>query len=170
MFCWIFKWKISQSHDLNIPLSGMTAGHVSRCSQCRDFDRSLHALTDRLQRSVPGFLLDRKHDLAEKAMTGLARKPVKTRSLILRNRPVFAAAASLVIIVAGLLVLFRLDFVKESPPDDSFPLKPAAALSTPAVLKGIVTIIESTFDQELKRLEQHLNSATRSLADGLKLD
>lgn len=170
MFCWIFKWKISQSHDRQIPLRGLTARHVSRCGQCRDFDRSLHGLTHRLKRSVPGLLQEPSHDLAEKVITSLAQKPRETGVCGPRKRPLLATAATLVILVAGLLVLSRLVPMKKSPPDPLFPLKSTASISAPAAMKGILTGMASPFHQELRRLKRHLLSATRSLADGFKLN
>jgi len=170
MFCWIFKWKISQYHDQGIPFRGLTVRHMAHCSRCRDFDRSLHALTGRLQQSVPDFLRCRNHELSEKVIADLTPAPVKAGTLKLRSRPFFAVAASLVIIVAGSLILLRLVSLKKSPPHPPFPVKSTTSISATAALKGIMTGMESPFDQELKRLGQHLKSAARSLADGLKLD
>lgn len=167
MFCFIYKWMVSRSHDPGKPLSGLAARHIDRCSECRDFARFSQSLSAGLRRDAQEFLRGSDDSLDEKITAALTAKPVPRRIPRRRYLPVPALVAALAIILVALAVLFQVIPEKTPGPGNPFTVGLPGSLDTTNVLQDIVGRVESHIETEMRSLEQSVKSAAQSLLSGL---
>jgi len=53
MFCFIFRWMITQALDSQAPVSRLIRRHLHRCPQCRNFAAATTSIHEQLARDVP---------------------------------------------------------------------------------------------------------------------
>ena len=170
MLCTLSRWLISRAEDTGKRLPRIAERHVRRCGACGDHARSLASLSSRLkaERSewlakAPEFYAGLEPDRKEPRMGSRAVEAARPRSqrswLALRPLPV---AASLIVLVAAGLVLFRV--IPREPVSSAEDRVAARAAirtltSAPAGLQGVIGEAESSLDKERRILESSVVSA-----------
>jgi len=167
MLCFIFKWKISRSHDLGIPLSGLFASHIDRCKECRDFSQSLKSLSDGLRGAVQESLEIPNLSLDKKIKTVLAAKPVAPKIPRRGFRPAYNLAAALVVIFVAAFIFIQIIPERTSEPGDPFAIELLGSLDATDALQDVVVGLESSFEMEISHLEQNLKSTVQSMVYAL---
>ena len=170
MFCLIYRWMVSRSHDTGKPLSGAAARHIERCSECSAFARSTESLSTGLRRDAREFLRRNGENgtaLDEKIISSLTTesKPVRIPRRRFMPVPAFAAAVLVVLITAA--ILFRSGPVSTPGPGTFPPIDVPGTIDTPDVLQDIAVKVESPIETEMHSLEQSVKSAAKSLLSGL---
>lgn len=114
MFCWFFRLMISHAADGNNRLSSRTQKHIRCCAGCREFHETCLSLGEGLRReaSVPDE--EFSSGLHERIVSAVPGQPVGTYKLVIRWRPVIAAACLVVVASVGILFLTRSEKVPDS--------------------------------------------------------
>lgn len=180
MLCKLTRRMISRAEDRGLALPGFAARHAGRCASCREFARFAASLGDRLAAELPGVLARAPEErpgtsfAAEVAGPGrgdagaTARGPRARRPLL---RPLPAAAAVL-IVAAGALVLFRVVPRTPSPSPAAGEAARAAIRSisaAPADLPALIGSAESSLAGERAVLERSVRSALDYLSVRLNI-
>ncbi|MGB8959655.1 MAG: hypothetical protein WCC00_11670 [Candidatus Aminicenantales bacterium] len=180
MLCTISRWMISRAEDTGKPLPRIVERHVRRCGVCGDEARSSASLASRLrgERSallaeVPEFPTGLESDREQPGRGSRAVDTTRPRSrrpwLALRPLPV---AASLIVLVAAGLVLFRVIPRGTAPSaEDRIAARAAirALTSAPKGLQGVFGEAESSLDKERQILERSIVSAVDYLQARLNI-
>ena len=126
MWCAIYKWNISRAADSGKTPEGLTKRHLEKCASCREFHRLSQDLEKRLAADASALLGYADPSLAERIQSKIgtagpteAFSPAPSRPKSIRLRPVWAAAASLAIVI-GISLIWTLS----SPPTKMPPLDP----------------------------------------------
>ncbi len=165
MFCFIYKWMVSRSHDRGKSLSGLAVRHMDRCSECRDFARFSQSLSAGLRRDAQEFLRGGDNSLDEKITAALTAEHMPQRIPRRRCLPAPALAAALAIILVATALLFKV--IPEKTPGNPFTVGLPGPIDTTNVLQDIVGRVESPIEKEMRSLEQSVKSAVQSLLSGL---
>jgi hypothetical protein len=114
MFCWFFRLMISHAADGNSSLSAITQKHVSRCAGCREFHEACLSLGEGLRREAPGLDEEFSSRLHERIASAVPGQRPETYKLVIKWRPVIAAACVAVLASIGILLLTRSEKVPDS--------------------------------------------------------
>ncbi len=166
MWCFIHKWNVSRTIDSGGPPAGLTRRHLEKCASCREFSRVSRDLEKRLAADAAALLESADTTLARRMMpSATAGRPVESlspapsRPRFIRLRPVWAAAASLAIVV-GISLLWTVTQRSAKMP----PLEPLFKFDAPrAYLENALLKAESPYQEEIRELKQ----AAESTADYL---
>jgi hypothetical protein len=171
---------ISRAEDTGKEPPRIVVRHVRRCGVCGDYARAAASLSLRLKgersawlAAVPEFPSGLERDREEPEMAPLAAETARPRSrrpwLALRPLPV---AASLIVLVAAGLVLFRV-IPRETAPSAEDGVAARAAIKTltsaPEGLRGAIGEAESSLDKERRILESSVVSAVDYLQARLNI-
>lgn len=165
MFCFIYQWMVSRSHDRGKPLSGAAARHIEGCGECRAFAGFTESLSTGLRRDAREFLRGNGTALDDKILSALTAGPKRVRIPRRRFMPVPAFAAAMLVVLITAAVLFRVLPVSTPGTGPGFDLP--GPIDTPDVLQEIVVKLESPIETEMRSLERSVKSAAQSLLSGL---
>lgn len=173
MWCSIHKWNISRALDFGKALSGFTKRHLERCASCREFSRTNQDLEKRLGADAAALIGSLDPSLAERMKSRIPagsalepgfRAPARPRTAHLR--PVWAAAASLAVVVGVSLI-----WIVSSPPAKMPSLDPLLRLDVPrAYLETAIQKAESPYREEIQELKQTLESTADYLISRLDVN
>jgi hypothetical protein len=111
MWCFIHKWNISRAIDSGRLPAGLTRRHLEKCASCREFSRASGELEKRLADDAAALIVSADATLAGRVMPNTtADRPVESlapapsRPRFFRLRPVWAATASLAVVVGVSLI------------------------------------------------------------------
>lgn len=167
MFCFIYKWMVSRSHDTGKPLSGAAARHINRCGECRVFAQSVESLGGGLRRDARVFLREDRAALEDKVLSALISEPKSTPVPRRRFMPLPAFAAAALVVLVSAAVFFRVIPLDAPAPQPLLSIDMPAVVDSTDVLKEIAGKVESPIETEMRSLEQSVKSAARTLLDGL---
>ena len=180
MWCTLSRWLVSRAEDTGKKLPKIAERHVRRCGVCREYALSSASLSSRLKAErtawlarVPDFPsgLDSQKEPSTKGPRAIEAAGRGPRRPWLALHPLPVAAAVLVI-VAGVLVLFQI-VLKEPAPTAGDRAAAMAALRTlssaPEGLQGVIGGAESSLDQERRSLERSVSSAFEYLQARLNI-
>jgi len=174
MFCKLTRRLISRAEDRGKKMPRFAERHAARCGACREYVRFAASLPSRLSGDRPAFLAavpDFPLGQAKWVEAGASRgkREILGRRLVLHP---FPAAAAVLVIAAGALILFQVVLRESSPsPEDR-----AAALATlksvtaaPDGFQGMVKDAESPLARERQILEKSVLSAVEYLQARLNI-
>ena len=162
MFCWLFKFLISNTMDAGNELSERAKKHIRRCADCRSFYETHLSLGDALRRRaadfdehLPAHFARRVFDAASPEAGPTLRLPVR------RFRPVLAAACILIVAsLAAVLLTVGHEDPKIDPPDISLDIPSIMNDGRPAAWAGLV---KKPLSDELENVTNGTESAVRFL-------
>ncbi len=167
MFCLIYKWMVSRSHDTGKPLSGAAARHIEGCGECRAFARSSESLGTALHRDAREFLHENDSALDHKIIAALTARPRAERIPRRRFMPVPAFAAAVLVVLITAAVFFRVIPLSTPGPGTGPSIDLPGPISAPNVLKDIASTVESPIETEIHSLKRSVTTAARNLLAGL---
>ncbi|MFZ2055498.1 MAG: hypothetical protein WAU81_15015 [Candidatus Aminicenantales bacterium] len=170
MWCFIHKWKISRAIDSGKPPAGLTKRHLERCGSCREFSRLSGELEKRLAGDAAALIGSTDATLAGRVMPNMTAgsaveslAPAPSQPKFFRLRPVWAAAASLVIVVGISLI-----WILTSHPAKMPPLDPLFKLAGPrAYIESALQKAEAPYQEEVLEFKQALQSTADYLVSRL---
>lgn len=170
MWCFIHKWKISRAIDSGRPQAGSTKRHLQKCASCREFSRLSGELEARLAADAAALIGSADASLAGRVMPATAVDgPVESTSLrprqprLYRLRPVWAAAASLAVIVGISFIWTVIRHRSGMPPLDLL----IQLNGTRAYLESALEKAESPYQEEILELKQAIESTADYLLSRL---
>lgn len=108
MFCWIFKWMISNAADRNSELSDAAKGHICHCGRCRQFYETCLTLAEQLKHRAAIRHTKFGERLSKRVLEVVSCQQRNDGLARLRARPVVAAAcAASIVLAAGLFLVGR---------------------------------------------------------------
>ncbi len=170
MWCFIHKRNISRAIETSRPPEGSTRRHLESCASCHEFDRLSRSLEKRLAADAAALLDSADASLAGRVISKVAAahpagsiSPVPSRPSVFRSRPVWAAAASLAVIV-GIGFIWMVS----TPPAKMPRLDPLLKLDGPrAFLETTLQKAESPYEDEIRGLKQAVTSTADYLLSRL---
>jgi hypothetical protein len=173
MWCAIYKWNISRTLDSGKALSGLTKRHLEGCASCREFSRANQDLEKRLSADAAALIGSADPSLAGRMKTRIpagrsedSSSLVPSRPRTARLRPVWAAAASLAVVVGVSLI-----WIVSTPPAKMPSLDPLLRFDGPrAYLETAVQKAESPYQEEIQELKQALESTADYLISRLDVN
>jgi hypothetical protein len=175
MFCSIYKWKISQSFDSGKPISGLLQRHLQKCGSCRKYAEFCTSLKPKFTQDKQNILEDFDESMNKKIMAAIYEKPDHVSETEkkafspswLSRKPILipslTAAASILVIVIGLL-FFVLLHPKPTPPID-----PISTLISAASPVDVLSKVESPLEKEYTELKRAFESTGKYLISSLDL-
>jgi hypothetical protein len=173
MLCFIHKWKISRAIDSERTPGGWTRRHLEKCVSCREFSRLIQDLEKRLAADATALLASADPSLAGRIKSAVAAggaaksfslSPIRPKAY--RLRPVWAAAASLAIVVGVSLIWTVTHRPVGMPALNSFlKLDDSRAYLETALAKA-----ESPYHEEIMELKQTLESTADYLLSRLDVN
>ncbi|MCK4293111.1 MAG: hypothetical protein KAY65_07925 [Planctomycetes bacterium] len=115
MFCWFFRFMISNAADGDGGLSGGTERHIRRCANCREFYEACLSLGEGLRREGAVVNDEFSRRLSERVLAAVPGRRANTYKLTFKWRPIVVAACVAVIASMGVLFLTR----RENGPDSN---------------------------------------------------
>lgn len=105
MFCWLFRFLISNSMDQSSRISEVAQRHASHCAGCRRFYEACVSLGEGLEREAAshGSRRTAPGRLSRRVLQATLNKPAGTQKVGIRLRPVIAAACLAAVLAAGVL-------------------------------------------------------------------
>lgn len=173
MLCFIHKWKISRAIDSKRTPGGWTRRHLEKCASCREFRRLSQDLEKRLAADASALLASADPSLAGRIKSAVAAggpveslSPAPARPKAARLRPVWAAAASLAIVVGVSLIWTVTQRPAGMPALDSF-----FKIDVPqAYLETALEKAESPYQDEIREMKQTLESTADYLLSRLDVN
>ncbi len=173
MWCLIHKWSISRAIDSGRPPAGLTKRHLERCGSCREFSRVSGELEKRLASDATDLIRSTDTSLARRVMPNTAAgraveslSPAHSQPRFFRLRPVWAAAASLAVVVGVSLI-----WIVTSHPAKMPPLGPLFKLDGPrAYIETALQKAEAPYQDEVLELKQALESTADYLVSRLDVN
>jgi len=175
MFCSIYKWKISQAMDQGKPISSNVKRHLAKCESCREYAEFCTSLKPKFIRDKQNMLEDFDEGMKEKIMAAIPEKPERVSVTGKNPRwhlwpsrrpaliPSLAAAASVLVIVIGLL-FFILPRPKQTPP-----IGQISTLISAASPGDVLSKMESPLEKEYAELKRAFESTSKYLISSLDL-
>lgn len=105
MFCWLFRLMISNSIDVNRPISATTKRHLEKCPNCRHFYSLCHSLEEALPAEAKVLVQDSPPISNERIMQGIAKTGNVNVDVRNKFRPFAVAAGIALILLVGILLL-----------------------------------------------------------------
>lgn len=180
MLCALSRWMISRAEDTGKKLPWIVERHVRRCGLCGDFARSSASLSARLRAEQPEWLakvpdfsagLGPEREASMSRPREVASRSARPRRLRLAFRPLPIAAAALIVVAAG-FVLLRV-VPREPVPSAEDGVAARAAIRTlasaPGELQGVIGEAGSSLDKERRILEKSVVSAVDYLQARLNI-
>jgi hypothetical protein len=173
MWCFIHKWNISRAFDSGKLPTGLTRRHLEKCASCREFSQQSQDLEKRLAADASVLLGAADPSLAERMKSIVAAggpiesiSPVPSRPKVTRLRPVWAAAASLAVVIGVSLI-----WTVTSRPAKMPPLDPLFKLDGPrAYIESALQKAEAPYQKEVLELKQALESTADYLVSRLDVN
>jgi hypothetical protein len=173
MWCFIYKWNISLAIDSGRTPAGLTKRHLKRCASCREFSRLSQDLEKRLAADASALLGSTDASLAARMKSTVAPvgpvgsiNTAPTRPKAIRLRPVWAAAASLAVVIGVSLI-----WTVTSHPSKMPPLDPLFKLDGPrSYLETALQKADSPYQEEIQELKQALESTADYLLSRLDVN
>lgn len=155
MFCWFFRFLISNASDADERVGMVTRRHALRCADCLQFHRTCRTLAKGL-RAEAVVLSPASRRLTREVLTSLPR--VRHRP---RARPAWTTVAAAACFVMA--VLFALASRRSGPPGPPAPFP--RAISTPRMqLPHVWTrVLETPLTTEIRNLSNDAQSGIRFL-------
>jgi hypothetical protein len=178
MFCFLYKWMISATLDTGKELPGIVKRHLDGCGSCRRFARiggglkqrlnhDGKALLDSLAASGAGQFRDQRIIAALKKND--SSEPSTPRRRAYRLRPVFAAAAALLVFVIAAIW-------QSMPPTQSPTPAPVSQINEEPVLAELKKIqqlavqVESPLNREIDSLKHAVVSTANFFKSYLDME
>lgn len=171
MFCFIYRWMISQALDSGKDLAGVVTRHSQHCSACGDFYRLSQSLNHKLVREASGFLGESNDTLNEKIISALGTRsaPRLTKRRIRLPIPALAAALVVLAVTVGILLQTIPVNVNTSRTNKN-PLNALTEFDIANIsLKEIIGRVESPIESEMLYLKQSITSASEFLISCLDI-
>jgi hypothetical protein len=173
MWCFIHKWNISRAVDSGKLPTGLTRRHLEKCASCREFSRVSRDLGKRLADDAAALIDSADASLTGRVISTVAAaghddslSPAQSRPRFFHLRPVWAAAASLALVVGISLI-----WVLTSHPAKMPPLDPLFKLDGPrAYIESALQKAEAPYQKEVLELKQALESTADYLVSRLDVN
>ena len=165
MFCFIYRWMISQALDSGKDSAGVVTRHIQHCSACRNFYRLSQSLNHKLVREAPGFLRESNDTLNEKIISALDTRPAPRLTKRRIRLPIPALAAALVVVAVTVGILFQTIPVNvNTSSTNENPLNFLTEFDiTHISLKDMMGRVKSPMESEMLYLKQSITSASEFL-------
>lgn len=164
MFCWLFKFMISNAVDVENRLSEGTQRHVNKCAGCRAFYQTCLSLGEGLKREAAGFDEDLPVHFARRVLDAAPDGADTDKTYKLpgrRLRPALAAAC--IVVVASLGTVFLTLNQNEPTPDGAAQIAGVYRLMDDGHPTAWASLVEKPLSNELDNLAEGTESAVRFL-------
>jgi len=171
MFCFIYKWMISQALDSGKDLAGVVTRHIQHCSACGDFYRLSQSLNHTLVREASRFLGESNDTLNEKIISAIDTRSAPRLTKRRIPLPISALAAALVVVAVTVGILLQTIPVNVNTSiSNKNPLNELTEFDIANIsLKEIIGRVESPIESEMLYLKQSITSASEFLISCLDI-
>jgi len=164
MFCWFFRFKISDAMDGDGVLSRAVEKHIRRCADCREFYNGCVLLADGLRGKAAVSNDGTSRRLSKRVLRVVPYRQTAVRKVSIRLWPVAAAACIALVVLAG--VLFLAKYQREQIGREGVPgteIQVVRSLVGGDFAGAWSGVVERPLAEEMEKLEGNTESAVRFL-------